>query len=90
MQQMTAKYKRYDGRTVEYSAAPTGGFTFLIWGAEYSYNQAAPLVRAGKRTDGHFRRVLEQHSDPTLVDILLAQETLTNIYRQLKPIGRPQ
>ena len=88
MQQMTTKHTRYDGRTVEYAAAPTGGFTFVVWGTEYSYNQAAPLVREGKRKDGHFRRVLEQHSDPTLVDIVLAQETLTSIFRQLRPLGR--
>lgn len=81
------KHDRYDGSTVERQPAQIGGFFFAVWGTEYAYSQAAPLVRAAKRTDPHFKRVLEQDSDPTIVDVVLAQDTLLGIFRQLKPLG---
>jgi hypothetical protein len=88
MYRMGGHHTRYDGRTIEYSPAPTAGFTFMVWGTVYVYGPIAPLVRSAKREDSHFRRVLEQGDDPTIVDIVLAQDSLLKIYEQMKPVGR--
>jgi len=87
MERTGAVKTSYDGRTVERPSPSTMGYKFQVWGAYYIWEQAIPLVRQGKRNDAAFTRLLEG-CEPTMVDILLAQETLLGILYALGPVGR--
>lgn len=87
MERTGAVKTSYDGRTVEKASPSTMGYKFQVWGAYYIWEQAVPLVRQGKVRDAAFTRLLEG-GEPTMVDILLAQETLLGILDALKPVGR--
>jgi hypothetical protein len=77
----------YDGRTVEKVSPSSRGYKFQVWGVYYIWEQAVLLVRQGKDRDAAFTRLLEG-GEPTMVDILLAQETLLGILGALRPVGR--
>ena len=77
-----------DGRTVLRPTPSTAGYKFQVWGAHYLWEDAIPLVRQAKQNSRVVTRLLEG-GEPTMVDILLAQETLLGILTALRPLGRP-